>query len=140
MTKMLSALSCRLRRLGAAMTSRHRDAVIRRGLAQEFAGLGCDLDRVLADIGCSRDDLAAIIANAPRSRPLLDAMILRLDLEKEFAFADPRLLRHIERCCATCPTQAVCSRWLSTRGAPDEYRLFCPNAGNFALLTKAAAA
>jgi hypothetical protein len=78
--------------------------------------------------------------NAPRSKPLLDTMILRLGLEKDFAFGGPTLSRDIERRCATCPTQALCSRWLGKGGAPDEYRLFCPNAGNFDLLTGKAAA
>lgn len=130
-----------LRALKARVTSYLRDAAVRRQVAQEFASLGSrDLDRVLADIGCSRDDLATIIDNAPRSKSLLDAMILRLGLEKAFAFAGPPLLRDIERRCATCEAQGRCSGWLNKGRASDDYRLFCPNAGNFELLTGKAAA
>ncbi len=138
---MFSALLCRLRSLRAAVAARQEDAAMRRRMAQEFANLGGrDLDRMLADLGCAREDLATIIKNAPRSKPLLDAMVLKLGLERAFAFGEPPLLRDIERNCATCPTQAICSRWLSKGGAPGEYRLFCPNAGNFDLLTGKAAA
>lgn len=125
-----------LRTLKARVASYFRDAAARRHVAQEFAGLGSrDLDRVLADIGCSREDLATIIQNAPRSKPLLDAMILRLRLEKAFALAGPELLRDIERRCATCGVQGRCSAWLRKGRASDDYKLFCPNAGNFNLLT-----
>jgi hypothetical protein len=132
---MVSALSAGLRGFRAAVASRLREAALRRDIAQEFANLGGrDLDRVHADVGCTREELSVLIRNAPQSRPLLDAMVLRLGLEKAFAFAGPPLLRDIERRCATCSTQAVCSRWLSRAGAPGEYRAFCPNAGNFDLL------
>lgn len=130
-----------LRNLSARAKSRLHDAIMRRQMAQEFADLGSrDLDRVLADLGCAREDLPTIINNAPRSKPLLDGMILRLGLEKAFAFCEPPLLREIERRCATCPTQAICGRWLNKGGAPGEYRLFCPNASNFDLLTGKVAA
>lgn len=138
---MLSNLLCGLRDLNAKARSRLHDAAMRRRTAQEFADLGSrDLDRVLADLGCTREDLEVLINNAPRSRPLLDAMILRLGLEKEFALGEALVLRDIERRCATCPTQTICGRWLSKGGAPGEYRLFCPNAGNFDLLSGKTAA
>lgn len=118
--------------LKSRVVSCFRDAAARRQVAQEFATLGRrDLDRVLAEIGCSREDLATIIRNAPRSKPLLDSMVLRLGLEKPFAFAGPELLRDIERRCATCGAQARCGAWLRKGRASDDYRLFCPNAGNF---------
>jgi len=137
----LSNLLHGLRNLSAKVTSRLDDAAIRHRMAQEFVDLGSrDLDRVLADIGCAREDLAVLIKNAPRSRSLLEAMILRLGLEKEFALGEPLLLRDIERRCGTCPTHAICGRWLGKGGAPGEYRLFCPNAGNFDLLSGKTAA
>jgi hypothetical protein len=138
---MVSALRTRLESLRNSVALRIREVAMRREVAQEFANLGGrDLDRVLADIGCTRDELGTFINNAPHARPVLDAMILRLGLEKAFAFAEPTLLRDIERRCATCPTQGICRRWLGKRGSPAEYRLFCPNAGNFDQLNGKAAA
>jgi hypothetical protein len=121
------------------VVSYFRDAAVRRQVAQELATLGRrDLDRILAEIGCSREDLATIVRNAPRSRSLLDAMVLRLGLEKQFAFAGPELMRDIERRCATCDAQARCGAWLRKGRASDDPRLFCPNAGNFRFLRGAA--
>jgi hypothetical protein len=129
---MVSALRTWLEGLRASAALRIREAAMRREIAQEFANLGGrDLDRVLADIGCTRDELGTLIDNAPHSRPLLDAMVLQLGLERTFAFAEPTLLRDIERRCAICPTQAVCRRWLGKSGSPGGYRAFCPNTGNF---------
>jgi hypothetical protein len=131
-----SALRAGFQGLKAAVASRIREAAMRQEIAQELAGLGGrDLDRVLADIGCTRDEIDTLVHNAPRSKPLLDAMILRLGLERAFAFAAPSLMRDIERRCAICPTQPICSRWLGKGGSAGEYRSFCPNAGNFDLLT-----
>jgi hypothetical protein len=122
------------------LVSWFNEAAERRRLAQEFANLeGRDLDRVLADVGCSREDLTMIVRNAPRSRPLLDSMILRLGLEREFALAGPQLARDIERRCATCGAQARCSAWMRRGRVSDDHRQFCPNAGNFERLTEKAA-
>jgi hypothetical protein len=123
------------RGLKSWVVSSIRDAAARRRIAQEFASLGRrDLDRVLADIGCSREDLVAIVRNAPRAKPLLDSMVLRLGLEESFALAGPELLRDIERRCATCGSQGRCGAWLRKGRASDDYRQFCPNAGNFSFL------
>lgn len=138
---MASALLTWLEDLKNSVSLRIQEAAMRQQVAQELANLGGrDLDRVLADIGCTRDELGTLINNAPRARPLLDAMILRLGLEKAFAFAEPTLLRDMERRCATCPTHRICRRWLGKGGSPGEYRLFCPNVGNFDLLNEKAAA
>jgi hypothetical protein len=138
---MVSALLTRLQGLKTSVAIRFREAAMRREVAQELTNLGSrDLDRVLADIGCTRDDLSTLVDNAPRARPLLDAMILRLGLEKAFACADLPLLRDIERRCATCPKHGICRQWQSKGGTPGEYRVFCPNARNFDLLSGKAAA
>lgn len=122
-------------RLHERVKSWLRDAKARRRLAREFGRLGSrDLDRVLTEIGCSREELSVLIHNAPRSRPLLDGMIFRLGLEREFALGDAELVRDIERRCATCAAQGRCDAWLRAGRASDDYRLFCPNAGNFGLL------
>ena len=55
---MVSALRAWLEDLRTSAALRIREAAMRREIAQEFANLGGrDLDRVLADIGCTRDDL-----------------------------------------------------------------------------------
>lgn len=121
--------------LRRAVSSYFRDNAVRRHLADELTALGSrDLDRILVDIGCSRDELPLLIHNAPRSKPLLDAMILKLGLERAFMTADPGLMREVEHCCGTCTAQAQCGRWLYRSSGGDGYKRFCPNAGNFDIL------
>src|SRR5262245_47369173 len=71
------------------------DAAMRRRLRAEFSGLGCDLDRVLADIGLTREDMEALIRNSPRSRALQQAMLKRLGLEQRVASLAPDVSRSI---------------------------------------------
>jgi uncharacterized protein YjiS (DUF1127 family) len=129
----------RVRGLTAAAGSYFRDAAERRRVAQEFARLDDrDVARVLADIGCSREDLRALINNAPRSPALLRAMTARLGLEAAFAAAGSDMVRDIERRCTTCTAQARCRRWLHRGGTDDGYKQFCPNTGNFEEMAPAA--
>jgi hypothetical protein len=125
--------------LGTVKTSVRRfldDAAMRRQLREELAGLGADLDRVLAEIGITRDEMEDLIENAPRSRLLLQAMLKRLGLEKRMVLLAPELARSIERRCATCGSQKVCGEWIA-QGAPgDGYRRFCPNAETFDALPR----
>lgn len=114
------------------------DAAIRRELREELAGLGNgDLDRVLADIGINRDELEIVIANAPRSRMLLQSMLRRLDLDKRVGLMAPELVRSIERRCATCVKQHECSEWMAAGAPGAAYRSFCPNAETFDNLPRA---
>jgi uncharacterized protein YjiS (DUF1127 family) len=134
----INSLVMRVRGLTAAAGSYFRDAAERRRVAREFARLDDrDVTRVLADIGCSREDLRAIINNAPRSPVLLKAMTARLGLEAAFAAAGSDTVRDIERRCTTCTAQARCRRWLHRNGTDDGYKQFCPNTGNFEVMTQA---
>ena len=125
----------------SAIASHRRDAATRRELRQELAGLSRhDFDRVLADIGLSRDEMETVIQNAPRSRKLLDSMVRRLDLQRGLSLAAPRIVRDLERRCATCGNQKDCGEWFAAEAPGDGYRNFCPNASAFdALLRKEAA-
>ena len=137
----MDSLVRRVRGLTAAAGSYFRDAAERRRLAQEFARLDDrDVARVLADIGCSREDLRTIIDNAPRSPALLHAMTAKLGLETAFAGAASDMVRDIERRCTTCTAQSRCSRLLRRGGVDDGYKQFCPNAGNFEEIAPAARA
>lgn len=112
-----------------------RDMKERRRVAQEFARLDDrDVGRVLADIGCSREDLRILINNAPRSHRLLDAMVARLGLEAAVVAAASETVRDIERRCTTCADQPRCRSWLRRGAAGDDYKQFCPNAENFAAM------
>jgi hypothetical protein len=114
-----------------------QDAAERRRLAREFARLDeRDVARVLADIGCSRDDLNAIIANAPLSRPLLEGMIARLGIDGAYAALEAGAVREIERRCTTCSAQSRCRTWLRGSGGREDYKEFCPNAESFEHLRK----
>lgn len=104
---------------------------MRRRLRAEFSGLGCDLDRVLADIGLTRDEMETMIKNSPRSRALQQAMLKRLGLEQRVASLTPDVARSIERRCATCSQQAECGDWVAHAQASDGYPRFCPNAETF---------
>jgi len=75
------------------------------------------------------------LGSARRERPLLDAMILQLGLERAFAFAEPPLLSDIERRCEACATRGICRQWLQAGEATQAYRRFCPNARNFDVMT-----
>jgi uncharacterized protein YjiS (DUF1127 family) len=114
-----------------------RGVAERRRMAREFARLDDrDVARVLADIGCSREDLNAIIANAPLSRPLLEGMVARLGVAEAYARAEAGLVREVERRCTTCSAQARCRRWLRGAGGREDNAAFCPNAESFAHLAK----
>jgi uncharacterized protein YjiS (DUF1127 family) len=115
------------------------DVAMRRELREELAGLGPDLDRVLADIGISRGEMEALIENASRSRRLLQAMVRRLDLGGRMAGASPELLRGVERRCATCASQKECSAWI-VHGRDGGYQRFCPNAETFGALERSSKA
>ncbi len=135
------SLMRRMRGLAASVGSYRRDAAERRRLAREFARLDDrDIARVLADIGCSREDLRTLIDNAPRSPVLLHAMTARLGLETAFAGATSDMVRDIERRCTTCTAQSRCSRWLRRGGVDAGYKQFCPNTGNFEEIAPAAPA
>jgi hypothetical protein len=136
----INSLVMRVRGLAAA-GSYFRDAAERRRVAREFARLDeRDIARVLADIGCSREDLRTLIHNAPRAPALLHAMTARLGLEAAFAAAGSDTVRDIERRCTTCTAQARCRRWLHRSGTDDGYKQFCPNTGNFEAMMPAAPA
>jgi hypothetical protein len=135
------SLARRVRGMAASVGSYMRDAAERRRLAREFARLDDrDIARVLADIGCSHEDLRTIIDNAPRAPVLLHAMTARLGLEAAFAGAGSDMVRDIERRCTTCTAQARCRRWLHRCGTDDGYKQFCPNTGNFEEMAPAASA
>jgi len=133
-----NALWDRLGSLKSSIERRLRDAAVRRELRAELTGLGRgDLDRVLADIGISRDEMEAMIRNATHSRMLLGSMLRRLDLDRPLSLATPEVVREIERRCATCDNPKQCGDWLN-KGAPgDAYRGFCPNATAFDNLSRA---
>jgi hypothetical protein len=136
---MISSLVRRVRDVAQDARIYLRDRAERWRVAQEFARLDDrDVGRVLADIGCSRDDLRAVIDNAPRSHRLLETMVARLGLEAQVAATDSNVRREIERRCTTCATQSRCQRWLRRGATDDGYKQFCPNAENFAAMTPAA--
>ena len=137
----MDSLVRRVRGLTAAAGSYFRDAAERRRVAQEFARLDeRDVARVLADIGCSREDLRALINNAPHAPVLLRAMTAKLGLEAAFAAAGSDTVRDIERRCTTCVSQARCRHWLRRAGTDDGYKQFCPNTGNFEAMAPGARA
>lgn len=112
------------------------DVAIRRSLRQELTSLGGDLDRVLAEIGITRNEMERLIQNAPRARPLLQSMTRRLGLEQRLAHLAPDLMRTVERRCATCNYQAECEDWIAHAQASDGYPRFCPNAETFGSLSR----
>jgi hypothetical protein len=132
---MIRSLGHQVRHWADTARSYFHDVGERRRMAREFARLDDrDVARVLADIGCSREDLNAIIDNAPLSRPLLEGMVARLGVAEAFAHAESGVVREIERRCTTCARQAECRRWLRRGGASDAYTEFCPNAESFTTL------
>lgn len=133
-----SSLLGRLRAAKASIARYFDDAAMRRELREELAGLGNgDLDRILADVGLSREDMEKVIDNAPRSRMLLQSMLHRLDLDRRLNLIAPEVSRMIERRCATCGNQKQCGDWMA-KGAPgDAYKTFCPNAETFDNLPRA---
>lgn len=131
----MSSLVRRARDAAGDVRAYLRDMAERRRVAQEFARLDDrDVGRVLADIGCSREELRAVIDNAPRSHRLLDAMVARLGLAAQVAAADSNERREIARRCTTCADQTRCRGWLRRDAVDDGYKQFCPNAENFAAM------
>jgi len=113
------------------------DAAMRRRLRAELSGLGSDVDRVIADIGLTRNEMETLIRNAPRSRTLQQAMLKRLGLEQRIASLAPDVSRSIERRCATCSQQAECEDWIAHAQPSDGYPRFCPNAETFDAVARA---
>jgi uncharacterized protein YjiS (DUF1127 family) len=123
------ALTERFQSLKARIGSHFRDAAVRRALREELAGLSShDMDRVLADIGLTREEMDKAIENAPRSRGLLESMLRQVGFGRVLPAAGSTLLREIERRCATCNRQKDCSDWLGKGTQDGGYRRFCPNA------------
>jgi len=132
------SMADRFRAIKASVKRYFDDAAIRRELREELASLGNgDLDRVLADIGLTREEMETVILNAPRSRMLLQSMLRRLDLDRRMALMAPQLVRNIERRCATCGNQKECQDWMDKGSPGDTYRRFCPNAATFDSLPRA---
>lgn len=132
-----SRLLGRLWTVKSAVKQYFEGAAYRRQLREELACFAADdLDRVLADIGLGRNEMKAMIANAPRSHRLMRSMLRRLGLENRLALMPVELVRSIERRCAACANQPECDDWMS-KGAPgDGYRHFCPNAAAFDALPR----
>lgn len=122
-------------RLTRALMDVVRDAFDRRRQMEELAALDPrDLDRIQAEIGCDRYELAALVRHTADPRPLLDQMILRLGLEWRFMFAAPVQVRELERRCGACRARGTCRSWLRAGVNDDAYKRFCPNAANFETL------
>ncbi|HEX6979512.1 MAG TPA: DUF6455 family protein [Alphaproteobacteria bacterium] len=132
---MLGRLARTIRSIVRGLAAAVREEIDHRRTSQELASLdGRDLDRVLTDIGCNRQELADLIRRSAAPRLLLDQMILRLGLERPFMFLEPGMVRELELRCGTCRARRRCARWLRDGRDRDGYRRFCPNAGNFDVL------
>jgi hypothetical protein len=93
-----------------------------------------DLDRILAETGCARHELATLVRDPADPRPLLDQMILRLGLEWHFIFASSMQVRELEHRCGACRARKTCRSWLRSGVNDNAYKKFCPNAANFEAL------
>lgn len=120
------------RGLAQSLVAAARERLNRRRSVSELAGLeGRDLDRVLADIGCDRDEVMTLMRCSASARPLVDRMIERLGLAAAVAAAGPGLMRELEHRCGMCRVQRRCGKWMRANADPDAYREFCPNTPNF---------
>ena len=58
----------------------------------------------------------------------LPSMLRRLDVDAgQSCDSFMPLLERAAMTCAICPKQGVCKAWLDSGGAPEYWRVFCPN-------------
>jgi hypothetical protein len=127
-------------RVGAALADfRQRfrtmldDARERAALRRDLAALESvgELDRVLADLGLSRDGIPLLMKNHPRSARLLAGMMQRLGIPTpQDPWIRARLhpqLTEIRQQCVMCTKTRRCERWQRS-GASTGHAAFCPNA------------
>ncbi len=115
-----------------------RDLIHRWRARWELDGLAPDeLDRMLAEVGISQAELAAMPDGGEHVERLLPAMLAMNGLEPEELRRELGLLyRDLQRVCSTCHDVRRCGRLLA-EGAPlAELTEICPNAGTMASLTR----
>lgn len=93
-------------------------------------------DEDLADIGISRDQIAAA-ARAQDAPQLLRRMLERLDITDRALARHPGLRAELARVCMTCEARGECRRWFGRGQSEDSYRDFCPNESELTALRKA---
>lgn len=114
--------------------NRIRDLVHRWRARWELDGLPPgELDRMLADVGISQAELAAVSDGGAHVERLLPAMLEMNGLEPEELRRELGLLyRDLQRVCSNCQDVRRCSR-LMADGAPlAELTEICPNAETMA--------
>jgi uncharacterized protein YjiS (DUF1127 family) len=92
-------------------------------------------DGDLADIGISRDQIAAV-ARSQEAPQLLRQMLQKLEIADEVLARHPGLREELGRICRTCGARDHCRRWLRQEQTDDSYRDFCPNESELAALKK----
>ncbi len=123
------------RRMKTALDDARERASLRRDLlALEHMG---ELDRVLGDLGLSRDGIPLLLKNHPRSARLLAGMMARLGIPSpQDPWIRARLhpqLTEIRQQCLMCGETRRCARWLRS-DATIGHETFCPNAAALARL------
>ncbi|MEE9300261.1 MAG: DUF6455 family protein [Alphaproteobacteria bacterium] len=108
-------------------------------LERDFGRLqGRELDRALADIGLTRNDLSSLLKGCPIARQMFPRMMERIGVDTERAWRDPKFMGRIELACRACSVRRHCQRWLRSDEPAAGYRAFCPNASEFDRLLRGA--
>lgn len=117
----------------ARVAERYRHWRARSRLRRELAELpASEFDRVLADAGMSRSDLATMFGGRAGNRGLMARMMAHFGLRmNQVPVAYWGALKDAERVCAYCKSDGRCRRWLNWGAKNDAPRLFCPNAELF---------
>ena len=133
--RMGTALANLRQRFVTMLDDARERAALRRDLATlERAG---ELDRVLGDLGLSRDGIPLLMRNHPRSARLLAGMMQRLGIATpQDSWIRARLhpqLSEIRRQCLMCAKTRRCERWQHSAASTGN-AAFCPNAAALAEL------
>jgi hypothetical protein len=101
---------------------RHRDM-------EELRASG-EFDRVARDLGVTPDDLTSLVKQGPHAADELPHMLKALGIDQEaLVRTAPRVLRDMERVCATCRAKGRCDDELAAGTAAKHYGTYCLNSG-----------
>jgi hypothetical protein len=94
-----------------------------------------ELDRIAREFGMTPANLHMLVRQGPNSADELQKMLRSLGIDQEAIWwAEPALLRDMERVCPFCEHKRQCCHELEAGTAPANYEEYCANADSIDVL------
>lgn len=90
--------------------------------------------RQFGDLALTRSDLMTLAGGAADARERLEKTAEKLGIPAIDLRRERWRALDMARACANCERRGLCRRWQAGEGNREDYRLFCPNAADFAEL------